>query len=115
MSSRIWNHEGHEGVVIDEFLPEPSSFVVIALGWYNPKAHVDRVCRVREQSDGDEIDAGFSVGAYVFEIDAARGFEGNAAVVPAAAFDCGANIGDGHVVKQDGFSAESQRIFELSK
>src|ERR1700730_3954117 len=56
------------------------------------QAHVGCVGGVSKQADGDEIDAGFGIGANVFETDAARALDGDAGIKLGAAFYCAAHV-----------------------
>ena len=62
---------------------------------------------------GNKIDAGFGVGANIFERDASRAFEGNAASVARADFDGLANVFDAGVVDEDGVSAVAEGLLQL--
>src|SRR5579862_558434 len=68
-----------------------------------------------EQTDGDEVDAGLSVGADVFEADAAGALEGDAALVLRTALHRTPDVVDAHVVEQDGFGADAQGLLQFVK
>jgi len=70
---------------------------------------------VGQRSNGNEIHAGFGVCAHVFEIDAARTLEWDPAVGCASSLNRSPHISDLHVVQQDSFGAERQRVFEFGK
>ena len=38
-------------------------------GRHNPQAHIDRLGRVRQQADGNEIHTRFGIGADIFQMD----------------------------------------------
>ena len=80
LSANCWllgklNQEGYKGVI--SFV----SFVVPALlsRGYNAEAHVGSVRRVGQKANRDKVDAGFGVGADIFEAIAARALVGDAA------------------------------------
>ncbi len=74
---------------------------------------VDRGHRMGQRADGDEVHAGFGVGANVGEVDAARSFQRDLAVELSDALDGLANLFRRHVVEQDGFGAMLQRLLEF--
>src|ERR1700692_3048566 len=77
------------------------------------QAHVCGVGGVGEEADGNKIDAGFGVGANVFETDAAGALNRDAALQFCAAVYGAAHVFGGHVIEQNGFRAVGEGLLQL--
>src|SRR5208282_3190078 len=71
--------------------------------------------RVGEETDRDEIDAGFGIGANAFEADATGALDGYAPSGFRATLNGATNVFDVHVVEQDGLCTDVQGLFQFVK